>query len=49
MVSSQLLYYPTVTRETYRNMGRMTAADRQRQAASSDLGLPALDPATTAS
>ncbi|MEP7247805.1 MAG: ferredoxin--NADP reductase [Gammaproteobacteria bacterium] len=24
MVSSQLLYYPTVTRETYRNMGRVT-------------------------
>ena len=24
MVSKQLLYYPTVTRETYRNMGRIT-------------------------
>jgi ferredoxin--NADP+ reductase len=24
MVSSQLRYYPTVTRQSYRNMGRIT-------------------------
>ncbi len=44
MVSSQLQYYPTVTRETYRNMGRipdLIASGKLR----GDLGVPELDPA----
>ncbi len=44
MVSSQLQYYPTVTRETYRNMGRipdLIASGKLR----GDLSVPELDPA----
>ena len=44
MVSSQLLYYPTVTREPYRNVGRITALIDSGKLFS-DLGLPALNPA----
>jgi ferredoxin/flavodoxin---NADP+ reductase len=41
---SQLLYYPTVTREAFRNQGRVTdLLDSGKMSA--DLGLPALDPA----
>jgi ferredoxin--NADP+ reductase len=44
IVSTQLQYYPTVTREEYRNMGRIPdLIDSGKLAA--DLGLPALDPA----
>ena len=44
MVGEKLLYHPMVTREPYRNTGRITAAlDSGRLAA--DLGLPAIDPA----
>lgn len=43
-VRGQLLYYPTVTREPFRNTGRITALlDGGKLPA--DLGLPALDPA----
>lgn len=44
MVSAQLHYYPTVTREPFRNEGRLTdlAASGKLM---SDLGLEALDPA----
>jgi ferredoxin--NADP+ reductase len=43
MVTQQLLYYPTVTRETYRNMGRVTdLIDNGKLFV--DLKLPALDP-----
>jgi len=44
MVSSQLRYYPTVTRETYRNMGRIPELIESGKLAA-DLDLPALDPA----
>jgi ferredoxin--NADP+ reductase len=44
MVSKQLLYYPTVTREPFRNQGRLTDAMESGKMFS-DLGLPALDPA----
>ena len=44
MVSSQLLYYPTVTREEFRNMGRITELIETGKLAD-DLGLPPLDPA----
>ncbi len=43
MVSEQLKYYPTVTREPYRNQGRITdliTSDKLTQ----DLGLPPLNP-----
>lgn len=45
MVSEQMLYYPTVTRETFKNRGRITdiLASGQLQ---SDLGMPTFDPAT---
>jgi ferredoxin--NADP+ reductase len=44
MVSSQLHYYPTVTREPYRNMGRVTdLLDSGKLTA--DMKLPALNPA----
>jgi ferredoxin/flavodoxin---NADP+ reductase len=44
MVSSQLRYYPTVTREAWRNMGRITELiDNGKLFA--DLGLPTLNPA----
>jgi len=42
MVSSQLRYYPTVTRETYKNMGRVTEL-LETGKLTDDLGLPALD------
>jgi ferredoxin/flavodoxin---NADP+ reductase len=42
-VRSQLLYYPTVTREPFRNQGRLTdLVDSGKLPA--DLGLPSLDP-----
>ena len=42
LISKQLLYYPTVTRESYRNMGRVTELlDSGKIAA--DLGLPPLN------
>jgi len=41
--SQQLLYYPTVTREPFRNQGRITTLIESGKL-SSDLGLPALDP-----
>jgi ferredoxin--NADP+ reductase len=45
MVSEQLRYYPTVTREPFRNQGRITDlfASGKLEA---DLGLPPLNPAT---
>ena len=45
MIAKQLLYYPTVTRESYRNMGRITdlmASGKMFE----DLKLPELAPAT---
>lgn len=44
LVSAKLLYYPTVTREPYRNTGRVTDLIESGKL-SADLGLPALDPA----
>jgi ferredoxin/flavodoxin---NADP+ reductase len=44
MVSSQLRYYPTVTREAYRNMGRVTELMESGKLFT-DLGVPAIDPA----
>jgi ferredoxin--NADP+ reductase len=44
MVSSQLQYYPTVTRETYRHMGRIPDLI-ETGTLFGDLGLPPLDPA----
>lgn len=44
MVKSQLLYYPTVTRESYRNMGRVTTLIENGKLFS-DLGIPVIDPA----
>ncbi|MDD0840322.1 ferredoxin--NADP reductase [Curvibacter sp. HBC61] len=44
MVSQQLKYYPTVTREPYKNQGRVTTVIENGQLAA-DLGLPALNPA----
>lgn len=44
MVSSKLRYYPTVTRESYRNMGRVTDLIESGKLFE-DLQLPALDPA----
>ena len=45
MVSAQLLYYPTVTREPFKNQGRVSdlLTTGKLQA---DLGLPKFDPAT---
>ncbi|MES1204625.1 MAG: ferredoxin--NADP reductase, partial [Pseudomonadota bacterium] len=42
-VQRQLLYYPTVTREPFRNQGRITALIENGKLCA-DLGLPALDP-----
>ena len=42
-VSNQLLYYPTVTREAYKNMGRVTEL-LEKGKLFEDLGVPALDP-----
>ncbi|WP_374674215.1 ferredoxin--NADP reductase [Ideonella sp.] len=44
MVSRQLLYYPTVTREPYKHQGRVTTVLENGQLAR-DLGLPALNAA----
>ncbi|QHI98781.1 ferredoxin--NADP reductase [Xylophilus rhododendri] len=44
MVKNQLLYYPTVTRESYRNMGRITEL-MENGKMFADLGLPPLNPA----
>jgi ferredoxin/flavodoxin---NADP+ reductase len=43
MVSTQLRYYPTVTREDYRHMGRIPDLIQSGRLAA-DLQLPALDP-----
>ena len=45
MVSKQMLYYPTVTREAFEHQGRITDLIASDQL-TADLGLPALDPAT---
>jgi ferredoxin--NADP+ reductase len=44
LVSSKLRYYPTVTRQPYKNMGRVTDLMTSGKLFS-DLGVPALDPA----
>ena len=44
MVSSKLRYYPTVTREAYKNMGRVTTLMESGKLFT-DLGVPPLDPA----
>jgi ferredoxin--NADP+ reductase len=44
LVQKQLLYYPTVTREAFRNQGRINELLASGKL-SADLGLPALDPA----
>ena len=44
MVSKQLKYYPTVTREPFKHQGRVTTIIENGQLAR-DLGLPALNPA----
>jgi len=43
LVSKQLKYYPTVTREPFRNQGRITDLIKTGKLFT-DLGLPALDP-----
>jgi ferredoxin/flavodoxin---NADP+ reductase len=45
LVRQQLLYYPTVTREPYRNRGRLTELVESGRL-TGDLGLPALDAAS---
>ena len=45
LVTSKLRYYPTVTRESYKNMGRMTELMESGKLFS-DLGVPPLDAAT---
>jgi ferredoxin--NADP+ reductase len=44
MVTNQMLYYPTVTREPFMNQGRVTTLIETGKM-QSDLGLPPLDPA----
>ena len=44
MIGQQLRYYPTVTRETYRNMGRVTALIENGKLFT-DLGMPPMNPA----
>ncbi|MCG3189986.1 MAG: Ferredoxin--NADP reductase [Burkholderiaceae bacterium] len=44
MVSSKLRYYPTVTRQSYRHMGRITSLIESGRLFE-DLGLPTIDPA----
>ena len=44
MVSSKLRYYPTVTRESYKNMGRVTELIETGKLFE-DLGVPSFDPA----
>lgn len=43
LISAQLLYYPTVTREAFQNQGRITTLIENGRLFS-DLGLPPLDP-----
>jgi ferredoxin--NADP+ reductase len=43
LVSKQMLYYPTVTRETFKNQGRITTL-METNKLPADLGLPDLDP-----
>ena len=45
MVSAQMLYYPTVTREPFRNQGRINDLIESGKLFA-DLGLPALNPET---
>jgi len=45
MITEQLLYYPTVTREPFRNQGRVTTLIESGKL-QADLGLPKFDPAT---
>jgi ferredoxin--NADP+ reductase len=45
MVTRQLRYYPTVTREAFRTMGRVTELIENGKLAA-DLGMPDMDPAT---
>jgi ferredoxin--NADP+ reductase len=45
IVSRQMLYYPTVTREPFRNQGRITDLIESGKL-QTDLGLPKFDPAT---
>lgn len=45
LVSERLLYYPSVTREPFRNPGRLTSAIESGRMQET-LGLPPLDPAT---
>lgn len=45
MVKEQLIYYPTVTREPFRNQGRITDLVESGKLFT-DIGLPPLDPAT---
>jgi ferredoxin--NADP+ reductase len=45
MVSSKLRYYPTVTRESYKNMGRVTELIENGKLFE-DLGVPSFDPET---
>lgn len=42
-IAAKLFYYPTVTREAFRNMGRLTDLIRSGKLIA-DLGLPSLDP-----
>jgi ferredoxin--NADP+ reductase len=44
LVTSKLRYYPTVTRQSYRNMGRITQLIESGKLFA-DLGLPVIDPA----
>lgn len=44
LIAEKLLYYPTVTRESYKNMGRVTHLIENGKLFQ-DLGLPALNPA----
>jgi ferredoxin/flavodoxin---NADP+ reductase len=43
MISEQMLYYPTVTREPFRNQGRVTTLIETGKL-EADLGLPTMDP-----
>jgi len=45
MITSQMLYYPTVTRESFNHQGRITTLLETGQL-QADLGLPVFDPAT---
>jgi ferredoxin--NADP+ reductase len=45
MLRDKLIYYPTVTREPFRNQGRLTDLIESGKL-SADIGMPPLDPAT---